>query len=253
MIVSDNIALFIGIDDTDNATSRGTGFLSRKLAHELEENNLGHVNGITRHQLYVHPEIPYTSQNSSACLAVITSIAGKVREHCADFLKKENAAGSDAGLCIAAADHVHQEIKEWGKKAKDTILQMDQAFELAEEHAVYLEGFSGTRCGVIGALAAVGLRAGGNDGRFIWRKGQKELRELLPGPSRIGELKTLLELDAIRTIDGIIPDDGDTIYVNEWVRPLLIDHQAVLLTEKEKQDHDHEWKLTSKETIRSIS
>ncbi len=253
MSKSGNIGLFIGIDDTDNADSLGTGFLSRKLAHELEEHNLARVNGITRHQLYVHPDIPYTSQNSSACIAVTTSIAGKLREHCADFLKKENAAGSDAGLCIAAVEHVHEEIMEWGKKAKNTVLQMDRAFQLAEEHAVYLEGFSGTRCGVIGALAAVGLRAGGNDGRFIWRKGRKELRELSPGISRIDDLRNMLELDAIKTMDGFIPNEWDTIFINDWVRPLLINHQAILIAEKENQDQDYEWKLTSKETIRSIS
>lgn len=253
MNVAGHIALLIGIDDTDNAHSRGTGFLSRKLAHELEANNLARVSGITRHQLYVHPDIPYTSQNSSACIAVGTRIAGKLREHCAAFLRKENAPGSDAGLCIAAADHVHTEIRDWGKLAKDTVLRMDRAYQLAEEHAIYLEGFSGTRCGVIGALAAVGLRAEGNDGRFIWRKGMKELRELEPGIRQISDLRSILELDAIQTLDGSIPDDRDSIFVNDWVRPLLLNHQAILIAEKEKHDEDYEWKLTSKETIRSIS
>jgi hypothetical protein len=42
------IKLLIGIDDTDNADSRGAGF----LAHQLEASVLGKVNGITRHQLF---------------------------------------------------------------------------------------------------------------------------------------------------------------------------------------------------------
>ncbi len=64
--------LLIGIDDTDNKESRGTGYNSRQLASAIEANGLGRVHGITRHQLFIHPDIPYTSQNSSACLDVDT-------------------------------------------------------------------------------------------------------------------------------------------------------------------------------------
>ena len=60
----------IGIDDTDNLESRGTGFRARQLGGRLAEAGLGKVRGITRHQLFVHPSIPYTSHNSSACLDV---------------------------------------------------------------------------------------------------------------------------------------------------------------------------------------
>ena len=42
--------ILIGIDDTDNKDSRGTGYNSRQLAAAIESNNLGKVHGITRHQ-----------------------------------------------------------------------------------------------------------------------------------------------------------------------------------------------------------
>ena len=38
---------------------------------------------------------------------------------------------------------------------------------MAATHGVYLEGLGGTEGGVIGALAAVGLAAEGNDGRVV--------------------------------------------------------------------------------------
>lgn len=62
--------LLIGIDDTDNLESRGTGYRVRQLANWLSEKNLVVPLGITRHQLLVDPRIPYTSHNSSACLVV---------------------------------------------------------------------------------------------------------------------------------------------------------------------------------------
>ena len=59
----------IGIDDTDNQTSPGTGQLARRLA--AEASTRGAVNrGITRHQFLVDGRIPYTSHNSGACVAI---------------------------------------------------------------------------------------------------------------------------------------------------------------------------------------
>ena len=51
-----------GIDDTDNKFSRGTGFRARHLSSLINQELLGDVLSITRHQLYVHSDIPYTSQ-----------------------------------------------------------------------------------------------------------------------------------------------------------------------------------------------
>jgi hypothetical protein len=58
--------IYIGLDDTDNKTSRGTGRLARAIAESLAERYA--VRGITRHQLLVDPRVPYTSHNSSATL-----------------------------------------------------------------------------------------------------------------------------------------------------------------------------------------
>ena len=60
----------LAIDDTDNLTSRGTGFLARQLALRMAEAGIAEVKAITRHQLLVDPRIPYTSHNSSACLVL---------------------------------------------------------------------------------------------------------------------------------------------------------------------------------------
>ena len=253
MGLNNKIAFFIGIDDTDNPDSRGTGFHARELAHILEKKADAEVIGISRHQLFVNPNIRYTSQNSSACIHLITDNIGMVTSICEEYLKTESAEGSDAGLCIVPSVDVNQEIKSWGLKAKDTVLNMDEAYKLATSSNVYLQGFTGNHEGIIGSLAAVGLRAGGNDGRYIWRKGKKELREVEAGIFLIKDLIKELELDAIQTLEGTKPDMRDTIIVNDWVRPLLKNHQAVLIAEKNENDHEHEWKLTTKEIIRRIS
>ena len=88
----------LGIDDTDNLESRGTGHRARQMADWLAENKLAQPQGITRHQLLVDPRIPYTSHNSSACLSVETKNPDDVWEASREFLLRESAQGSDAGL-----------------------------------------------------------------------------------------------------------------------------------------------------------
>jgi len=248
-----NIVLLIGIDDTDNADSRGTGFLSRQLANMLEISGLGEINGITRHQLFINPAIRYTSQNSSACININTADVDAVSAKCADYLIKNSAPGSDAGLCIAVYDEVNDDIINWGLAAKYKVLNMQDAGELADQTGIYLKGFTGNHEGIIGALSAIGLHAGGNDGRYIWRRGIRELREMESGMYQSQELKEMLALDDIRTLEQVKPMKEDRISINEWVRPILKDHKAVLIIEKTEKQDEYEWKLTPKELIRSIS
>ncbi len=54
--------IYVGLDDTDNKTSRGTGYLARMVAASLSDRFK--VWGVTRHQLLVDPRVPYTSHNS---------------------------------------------------------------------------------------------------------------------------------------------------------------------------------------------
>jgi len=60
--------VLIGIDDTDNETSPGTGRVAQQLLGDLVGSGLAAAHGATRHQLLVDPRVPYTTHNSSACL-----------------------------------------------------------------------------------------------------------------------------------------------------------------------------------------
>ncbi|MEZ5197726.1 MAG: hypothetical protein R2764_15475 [Bacteroidales bacterium] len=244
--------LLIGIDDTDNKESRGTGFKARQLAKQIEEAGFGTVKGITRHQLYVHDDIAYTSQNSSACLDVDSDKFDEIKLFCAEYLKNEAAEGSDAGLCIAEWDTVSVEIRKWGERAKKEVLNLNDAIEIAKKNTVYLEGFTGTLIGQIGALAAVGLRKEGNDGRFIWLRGVRELRDFDAGVYTVKELKQDAGIDKVQTKDGIEVPENERVNCNGWTRPILLKNSAVLLVEN-SNFADYGWKTSSKEYIRTIS
>lgn len=243
--------VYVGIDDTDNLESRGTGFRARQLAARIIETGLGLVHGITRHQLFVSPEIPYTSHNSSACLAVTLSKTAAIADlatFCRAFLEKESAPGSDAGLCIRSGTGVPDAVKDFGGRAKDSVLTAADAHELAKANGCHLEGVTGDHGGVIGALSAVGLRAAGIDGRFIWVQGLREMaRTRLSLQSLLGRTG----VDCVQTRDGLVLDDPlEQIDLGEWPRPVLRAHKAALLVE-ENDDRSHAyWRVVPKDYLK---
>ena len=240
----------IGIDDTDNLESRGTGHHARMLGLGLQETGLGRLSAITRHQLLVHPAIRYTSHNSSACL-VIDAPSGSVAaltDFCRAFLLAESASGSDAGLCIAAWDAVDRSVQAFGERAKREVVTWAEAADLAAHAGLVLEGLTGDGGGVIGALAGVGLRVAGDDGRFLWLPGLRETTGIHPAAALTG----LAGIERIRTMDGVEISPQDTVDLGTWCRPVLWGGQAVLLVEA-VADQPGAWHVAAKETIKELS
>lgn len=239
----------IGIDDTDNLESRGTGHRARQLGDALAEAGVEPL-GVTRHQLLVDPRIPYTSHNSSACIDVRAAAdrEAAVIELCRAFLIEHSAEGSDAGLCVAPADRVGDDIVAFGSRAKQDVLTAAAAHTLAAASRLHLEGLTGTRIGVIGALAAVGLRTGGNDGRFLWMPGLREIS----GVHTAARLRAELGLDAIETEDGRRAADTERVALGDWARPLLRRGRSVLLIEEAGRE-DYEWVVARRDRLKQLS
>jgi len=240
----------IGIDDTDNLESKGTGHRARMLGLGLMQQGIGTLLNITRHQLFVSPLIPYTSHNSSASLVFSDCADFKaLSQYCRDFLLLESAVGSDAGLCIAEWEKVQSSIIDWGRKAKQIVLQMEDAYKLATDSGIYLEGLTGTKCGIIGSLAAVGLRREGNDGRLLW---MRQLRET-EGVFTAEELKNLIGFDEIADIDGRVVASVSTIHLSNWSRPVLKNGKITLIVQQNSEKYEAQYISAPKEYIKHIS
>ena len=239
----------IGIDDTDNLESRGTGFRARCLGADLAGAGLARVDGVSRHQLLVHPDIPYTSHNSALCLDahVPDGRIDEIREYCRDFLLRESAEGSDAGLCIAEFDTLNGAVQAFGVRAKQVVLERREAEDVARDAGVFLVGLTGDHGGMIGALASVGLRRSGTDGRFVWLEGVRELSGVVPAT----DLFEKTGIDAIEDQQGRAVSPGDLICVEPWPRAVLIEGRAVLLVQKAEKNNDgFHWQLLPREDIR---
>jgi hypothetical protein len=161
---------YLCIDDTDNLETKGTGWLAEQACDEMRLQGLGSFSRISRHQLFVHEDVPYTSHNSSMCVEVRECVAPEaVVRHMRGFLERNAAPGSDPGLCLvpgSISGEDREKLIRFGRDAKYTVLNKGLAYGLAETLGVHLSEHGGTGDGVIGALAGVGLRMDGDDGRY---------------------------------------------------------------------------------------
>jgi tRNA(Ile2) C34 agmatinyltransferase TiaS len=193
---------FIGLDDTDNLESRGTGHLARQIAAELAADYP--VLGVTRHQLLVDPRVPCTKNNSSAALAL--DLNGDVDprlllERVRDTMLADFQPGSDPGLCVARV--VPDAVTEFGRRAQQELVTPGEAQGLAAACGLHLVALGGDGSGVIGALAAVGLAATGHDGRYVLVGRSRELAGLQPVPALLAA-----GIAAVQTVDGTTVQDG---------------------------------------------
>jgi tRNA(Ile2) C34 agmatinyltransferase TiaS len=216
--------IFIGLDDTDNLESRGTGHLARAIAANLAADF--QVAGVLRHQLLVDPQIRYTSHNSSKSVVLdadgdvdLSALCERVRL----MMLADYQPGSDPGLCVARV--VPATVIEFGQRAKREVLTQAQARALAAAHGMLLSGVGGDEGGVIGALAAVGLAASGEDGRYVMIGRSRELTGLQP-------VSVVLStgIAAVQTVGGEEVTEG--LVQTEKMRPARRGGQPIVIVEQ---------------------
>jgi len=243
--------ILVCLDDTDNLESRGTGELASLLADRIVERGWGQSSFITRHQLLVHPDIPYTSHNSAMCFgAALNDSCPPARfiEYAAGFLERESAPGSDPGLCVATLAELadSEPILAFGRAAKREVLNKKDAYSLAEKTGIHLSEHGGDGGGGIGALAGVGLRLGGNDGRL---KGRLKLGN--PGEVRtVFALKNHPLIDTIRSLDGAFPVARDNVELGDKIKTVLLEGKSILLLER-TGDPAVPWRTCSRQALRN--
>jgi hypothetical protein len=222
--------LLIGVDDTDAGDSIGTGALAREIAARLERDLGAAPRGITRHQLFVHPDIPYTSHNSSACIEVECAAgAGAVAEACAALLEAMFHPGADPGLCVGPPERLAAApLVAFGRRAQIEVVPRAEAEALAREHDLALRPLGGTGLGVIGALAGAALRASADDGRFLSLPGARQIA----GALTVGELLARLSIDAVVDESDAPLAADEVIDTRGWVRPDLRGGRVLLKVER---------------------
>lgn len=242
--------ILLCIDDTDNLESRGTGELASMLAEEIEARHWGDSQFVTRHQLLVHPDVPYTSHNSSMCFEarIEAEVLEPLIDYASEFLRTESAPGSDPGLCVSVVERLTEPeaIIAFGQEAKRAVLTKEQAYDLARRLGVHLSEHGGTGQGVVGALAGVGLRLSGNDGRL---KGWLKIRTD-NGLARVGDILSQVSLRGVRTMNGDLLGHEEIVAVDEKPKAVMIDGGTYMMVSPVEGGAGPRWRTTPRQQLK---
>jgi len=211
---------YVCFDDTDTLDcGRGTGKLGRWMMERLPEACVGW--GVVRQQLLVHPDIPMTSHNSSACAVIEVPGASVVPALIAAgiaLIEENYFEGSDPGLCVATDADIEtlERLRAFGRLAAVEVTNKDAAREAAA--GVHLSEHGGTGGGIIGAAAGVGLTSLGWAGRLI------DYRVPLRDFGREASVRDIeaagIHVLAIDRNVGV-PRPDDIVDTHDWLRPRL--------------------------------
>lgn len=246
--------ILLCIDDTDDLEKgRGTGSLAQDILTTIEENGWGKCKRITRHQLLLHEDIPYTSHNSSMCFSaeIQEKYYQDIIDYGMEFLKREHAKGSDPGLCVVKTKELNdkESLMEFGKKAQKEVLTKEQAYLLAETLDIHLSEHGGTGLGVIGALAGTGLRLSGNDGEF--KGGLKFVED--GQICKVSELYKHDEIDLIMSLDGKVLEEDEEVLFGLKSKTVFRGGKSVLLVvPQEIREGQKLYKCCNKKQLRNL-
>lgn len=230
--------VIVSIDDTDNLESKATGQLAQQIAKTVEAESWGKIHGVTRHQLLIHPDIPYTSHNSAMCFAAElgAEYLAELIAYASGFLESESAEGSDPGLCVVSLDTLKSagDLISFGRKAKEIVISIEEAYAVAKRLDVHLSEHGGTGQGVIGALAGAGLRLSGNDGRLQGSLKVKAENGLLS----VREICAQTLIKSVQSFDGTRLAEDCLVCIEGIVKPVVIEGKFVLLVLPADQNTD---------------
>ena len=230
---------YLGIDDTGPPGKSGSRETALALGRHLQARKLSRLVHISAHALVPAGEVPDSSPTHAFCLT-LEGEAQQLREIDMEsrvYLMHNSAAGSNPGFALAPRERVSERILNWGKACQMFSLDRREALDLARSQGIITAGFTGSGIGVIGALAAVGLRSSGSDGWITWLPGLPDLK----GVMTFSEILQISTFDYVKSLRGRTPDFRDRIQLGEQVMPLLYNDRTLLLLAPAPRSADWEW------------
>lgn len=227
---------YVCIDDTDEiGYEKSTGMISEEI-QEYIASKYAKCSLITRHQLFIHEDIPYTSHNSSMCFTVDLNEEQKqdVINFVIAHIEKYSAPTSQPGVCIGFEKDIKDVAKliQFGFDAKTKVLTKSDAYAMAKEINFHLSEHKNDGQGVIGAIAGVALRLYGSDGRV---KGNIKLK------NESISVKDLLEYESIDEVqfkDGSKASDDIDVFLSDKLKRVMLKHKSVVLIQKSENGYE---------------
>ena len=146
-----------------------------------------------------------------------------------ELLERKSAPSAEPGIAAAFEKDIlsAQGLIIFGRSAKEIFLKSQQAFEEAALQNVFLKELKSGALGVIGALAGIGLRLSGSDGKI---RGKFELKE---SNLSVAELLGLNFIEAVADENFKPLSPSERVNLIGAIKPVFLDFKATLLVKKE--------------------
>jgi hypothetical protein len=233
------LIFYVGIDDTGQPGNGGTDQSALELGLHLQALNLAHLVHVSTHALIPADAIPGSFDNHASCLTLESEVQRQreIDMESRVFLIHHSAAGANAGFALASRDKVNERLLSWAKACRMFVMERQEALELARASGIVAAGFTGNGSGIIGAIAAIGLRFSGCDGWITWQPGLPDLKGIMT----FGEILQHSTFDYVKSLRGKTPQFRDHIQLGERVTPLLHEGHSVLLLESAPRSATWDW------------
>ena len=220
--------IYLGLDDTDILGSPGTNQIAMALAIKLKDLKIETMM-ILRHQLWYDARVPYTSKNGSASMQLKSNEAIdflSLASFCKDFLLSHFVEGSDPGLCLATEDQALSLVSHGWRTTGEWVNPIE-AINKSRETGCLLWSIAGRDHGVVGAIAAVGLAASGEQGRVVFHQ------------SGYGEIRGMISIEKLNAFGIVVVEEASQAMVSKGLvdlvkklRPNIRGQKVVLYVEK---------------------
>jgi hypothetical protein len=145
---------------------------------------------------------------------------------CKEFLLSHFVEGSDPGLCLATEDQAKSLISH-GWRTTSEWVNPAEAIEKAKVSGCLLWSIAGRDHGIVGALAAVGLAASGEQGRVVFHQ------------IGYGEIRGLISVEKLHEFGVLVIEESSQMLVSNGIvdlvkklRPNIREQKVVLYVEK---------------------
>ncbi len=216
------VKLHIGFDDTDSPNGGCTTYIAALLVEKLTKMNVTFTDYPSLVRL--NPNVPWkTRGNGALCIRIICpeSKLETIKETVIDTVEKNSdlsyGGNTDPGIVFITEDAA-KEVKEFAKKAEQTLLKIEDATNLAKKVNAEAIGFKKGR-GIIGGLAAIGEDLSGDHTYEIIAYRVPENRDK---PRRVdaSSVKTM-DTKSPLTFNNVDPKTGRVLITPRGPDPIL--------------------------------
>ena len=242
--------IYVALDDSRQLDGGKAGETASLMAKFIEEKNWGQSAIPSRHRLYPHPETGCKKHNTARSFAadIHEQYLAAFIDYACKLVKETGTPDSNAGLVAAIPELMANpdELIDYAYRVKEELVTKEEALGFANKPGLYVFEVNGSGQGIIGALAAAGLRITGNDGQF---RGKLQVGT---GEDYIASVKEIVDKTYVEQVKNMdFEDIGDAEYVRmgEKVKVVLLDNKYTLMVFPTELEHP-KWQTSTTHMLR---